>query len=256
MGKFISELTYPEAKAAIGKDTVVVLPIGGGSKEHGWQLPMGTDYYVTEYLARELTKMADVLTLPILPYAYFPAFVEWEGSVSVRYDHFMNYVRDILLSFQRFGVRKFLIIDFGVSTHMPLTILSRELKNECNITVAVSNCHGLGAEVSARLCRQKQGGHADESETSVMLHIKPELVHMEHAAEEYCAAFPFSRANGMEKIYVPATMNTPHGSNGNSTLANAESGKQIAGAMVQELFDFVQAFICWDPEQQPNGPQA
>lgn len=53
------------------------------------------------------------LTLPTLPYAYFPAFVQWKGSVSIEHEHFTNYVRDILMSFIRFGVRKFLIIDGG-----------------------------------------------------------------------------------------------------------------------------------------------
>ena len=36
---------------------------------------MGTDYFVTDDVAQEVTKRCDVLTLPTLPYAYFPAFI-------------------------------------------------------------------------------------------------------------------------------------------------------------------------------------
>ena len=99
MGHFIKEMTYGQLEPLITEDTVVVLPIGGGSKEHGNHLPMGTDYYVTDWIAEQVTKKCDVLTLPTLPYAYFPAFVEWKGSVSIEHEHFTNYVQDILKSY-------------------------------------------------------------------------------------------------------------------------------------------------------------
>lgn len=104
-GTFIKEITYPECCEQINENTVIVLPIGGGSKEHGSHLPMGTDYYVTDYLAAELTRRCEVVTLPTLPFAYFPAFVGWKGSVHIEAENFMRYVEDILCSFVRFGVK-------------------------------------------------------------------------------------------------------------------------------------------------------
>ena len=123
MGYFIKELTYEQVQKILTEDTVVVLPIGGGSKEHGNHLPMGTDYYITEWLAQKVTEKCDVIMLPTLPYAYFPAFINWKGSVSIEYTNFIHYVMDILKSFIRFGVWKFLIIDGGVSTHPPLCMM-------------------------------------------------------------------------------------------------------------------------------------
>ena len=55
MGHFISELTYEELAPLLTEKTVVVLPIGGGAKEHGNHLPMGTDFYVTDWVARQVT---------------------------------------------------------------------------------------------------------------------------------------------------------------------------------------------------------
>ena len=63
MGYFISQLTYEQLNPLLNEDSVVVLPIGGGSKEHGNHLPMGTDFYVTDYVASEVTKRCNVLTL-------------------------------------------------------------------------------------------------------------------------------------------------------------------------------------------------
>jgi len=247
MGKFISELTYEQCKDLINERTVVMLPIGGGSKEHGNHLPMGTDLFVTDFLAKQVTERCEVLTLPTLPYAYFPAFVEWKGSVSIDHRHFTDFVSDIILSFARFGVRKFLILDGGVSTHIPLKLLALTMNNEHDIKVAVSDCTGLGRETEQAVCSQKRGGHGDEAETSAMLHIREDLVHMDKTTEEYSAVFPYSMGKGFQKVYLPNRMCTPCGTNGNSTLATKEKGERIPMAQVDDLVSFLREFIAWVP---------
>lgn len=247
MGNMISELTYDQLRPLINENSVVVLPIGGGAKEHGGHLPMGTDFFVTDWVARRVTERCDVLTLPTLPYAYFPAFVEWAGSVSVEHRHFTDYVRDILMSYARFGVKKFLIIDGGVSTHPPLCMLARDLDNERGVKVAVSDITQLAKETEEAVCRQARGGHADESETSTMLYIREDLVHMDQAVEEYAASFPGAVANGRTKVYLSNRMCTPRGSNGNSTLASMEKGEKILNAMVNDICVFLESFIPWVP---------
>ncbi len=247
MGNLISELTYEQLQPLLTEKSVVVLPIGGGSKEHGGHLPMGTDFFVTDYVARQVTERCDVLTLPTLPYAYFPAFVQWKGSVSIEHEHFTNYVRDILMSFIRFGVRKFLIIDGGVSTHPPLCLLARDLDNSHDVKVAVTDIRGLAWETEEALCSQKQGGHGDESETSTMLYIREDLVHMDKAVEEYSASFPNTASDGHVKVYLSSRMCTPHGTNGNSTLATREKGEKILAAMVDSICAFLEEYIPWTP---------
>lgn len=245
MGYQIKELTFEQVQPIINENTVVVLPIGGGSKEHGNHLPMGTDYYVTDWLAAQITERCDVLTLPTLPYAYFPAFVDWKGSVSIEHQNFTNYVKDILLSFVRHGVKKFLIIDGGVSTHPPLLLLSRDMNNQYQVKVAVTDISKLAAATEKAVLEQKKGGHGDEGETSTMLYIRPDLVHMEKTVEEYTELFPGCAANGID---MPGRMVTPCGTNGNSTLATPEKGEQILHAMADSIVDFLEYFIPWKPE--------
>lgn len=243
MGYQIKELTHPQIKGMLNDKTVVVLPIGGGSKEHGGHLPLGTDYFVTDWIAARVTERCDVLTLPTLPYAYFPAFITWEGSVSVAPDHFTAYVADILKSYMNYGVRKFLIIDGGVSTHPPLVTMSRELMNNNGLYVAVTNISTLASDVEAKVCEQPRGGHGDESETSTMLVIRPDLVHMENACEEYSEAFPGTVIGGIRRIDMMTSMSTPNGTNGNSTLATKEKGEVILNAMVDNICTFLDEFV-------------
>ncbi len=241
-GVHVKNITFEQCNEIINEDSIIMLPIGGGAKEHGDHLPMGTDYFVTDWIANEITKKFPIITLPTLPYAYFPAFRDWKGSVTIEAVNFTNYVKDIILSYVRFGVKKFLILDGGVSTHLPLKVMAGTLSNDYEIKVAVTNITGLGKEVEEEVCKQKRGGHGDESETSTMLHIKPELVHMDKTTEEYTEIVPGCFKNGINKVYLPGRMETPKGTNGNSTLATAEKGEVILNAMVDDVVFFLESF--------------
>ncbi|XCP84731.1 creatininase family protein [Roseburia hominis] len=253
MGHFIQELTYGQVQPLLTEDTVVVLPIGGGSKEHGNHLPMGTDYYTVDWTAKQITEKCDVITLPTLPYAYFPAFVEWKGSISVGQREFTDFVEEILKNFIRFGVWKFLIIDGGVSTHPPLCYMARDMLNRYDVTVAVTDVTQLGRSVSDVICEQKKGGHGDEEETSTMLYVRENLVHMEYTTEEYTSAYPGSISNGRRIAFVPNRMDTPCGTNGNSCLATKEKGEKILNAQVQDICNFLETFIPMKKEKGCEG---
>lgn len=246
MQKFkLAEITWEEAVEWLSEDSIILLPIGGGTKEHGPHLPLGTDLMVTEELANRVfaAAAAPLVLLPALPYAYYPAFVDWEGSVSISADTFKSFVGDIVRSFARHGVKKFLILDGGVSTHFPLRIMSYDLRNELGIYVAVTNIRGLGVEVEEEVCEQERGGHADESETSCMLAIRSDLVKLQKAVKEYASLIPnMYGENGVLKVAVSGKMDSPHGINGDPTLANAEKGEQILKAMAQDIIKFVESF--------------
>lgn len=245
MGVNLKELTYEQAAPLITEESVVVLPIGGGAKEHGNHLPMGTDFYVTDWIAQQVVKRCDVVMLPTLPFGYFPAFVGWKGSVSIGHEHFVNYVKDIILSFARFGVKKFLIIDGGVSTHAPLVLMAKDLYEAHGVIVGVTNLLQIGADTEAEICEQKDGGHGDEAETSEMLYIREDLVHMDKASEEYCSDFPGTIVNGRSIVAVPSLMDTDSGINGNSRLATKEKGEKLLFSMLGEICGFLDTFISY-----------
>ncbi len=254
-GVYLPEITWDAAARLLRKDPVVVLPIGGGVKEHGKHLPLGTDMMVVQDLAQKLLQATDVLMLPLLPYAYFPAFVDWPGSVSVEAEHFKLFVGDILRSYARHGARKFLILDGGVSTHYPLTILSYDLANELGVQVAVTDVRGLGAEVSREVCEQERGGHADEGETSCMLALRPDLVALGRAVKEFSSELPAVRGpTGISKVTVKGRMDSRNGANGDPTLATAAKGRKILDAMLADVVAFANSFRVAKTPRRPRRP--
>jgi creatinine amidohydrolase len=245
----MSEITWPEAKRALEGNTVVVLPIAGGVKEHGYHLPLGTDMFVIDELARILTKESgpEVLMLPTLNFAYFPAFVDWPGTVSIGAGNLIGFVSDIVRSYARHGGRKFLLLDGGVSTQAPLTIVSYDLANELGVKVAVTNIAALGGAEKRRICLEKGGGHGDESETSCILALRPELVHLERAVNETLQAIPNARSeSGETLITLKGPMTTKSGINGEPLAAAPEKGRAILEAMAREVLAFLRGFL--EPE--------
>lgn len=240
-GVRLAELTWEEAAEAAKQYPIAVLPIGGGTKEHGPHLPCGTDLMVVEELARRVAEAAPVTLLPALAYAYYPAFVDWPGSISIAARHFTGMVADVVRSLARHGTKKFLLLDGGVSTHPPLQTLSRDLHQELGVYVAVTDIRGLGVKVKKEIAEQKSGGHADEIETSCMLAIRPDLVKMERAVKEFHDVVPGTRGKGgVIKVAIGGKMTTQSGINGDATLATAEKGEKVLAAMAQDIIAFLE----------------
>lgn len=241
----LSEITWPEAKEALAGNVVVVLPIAGGVKEHGHHLPLGTDMYVIDELARIVIRDSSpqVLVLPTLDFAYFPAFVDWPGTVSIGAQTFIAFVSDIVRCYARHGARKFLLLDGGVSTQSPLAIVSYDLANELGIRVAVTNISAMGAEARRAVCVERGGGHGDESETSCVLAIRPDLVHMERAENDNAASLPNMRKGGDVLITLKGPARTRTGINGEPVAATAEKGRIILDAMAKDVLAFLGSFL-------------
>jgi len=237
-GHLLCNMTLEQCEKLINEDTIIVLPIGSKSKQHGHHLPLGTDYYVADWLAKNVAeRMEGVVVLPTLPYAYFAAHVSFVGTVSLTEEHFVNMVQDIIMSYVRFGVWKFLIIDNGVSTFYGTVVLARNLNNSHNIKIGVTNCRELGREADAAVCEQKAGGHACEAETSTMLYVNEGLVHMDRATEEYSKIYPLS-----SKVVLEQRVGTVTGVNGNSKLATKEKGRKMMHAKLDDILLFLEAF--------------
>jgi creatinine amidohydrolase len=242
-GVRLSELTWLEAAGAVKQYPIAVIPVGAGTKEHGPHLPCGTDLIVVEELARRVVEACPVILMPALAYGYFPAFIDFPGSVSLQPETFTAVVGDIIRSLARHGTKKFLILDGGVSTFPPMRTLAMQLHNELGIQVALTNILGLGAEIEEEISEQKSGGHADEMETSNMLYLRPDLVKMDHAVSEILPGIPGTRGKGgAQKIYVAGKMTTKSGINGDATFARREKGEKLIPAMAQDIIVFLNEF--------------
>src|SRR6185503_15827417 len=82
----LADITWQQAADVLRPETVVVIPLGAGSKEHGLHLKLGNDAIVSDYLTTRVLDASDVVVAPALAYHFYPAFLEYPGSTSLTLD--------------------------------------------------------------------------------------------------------------------------------------------------------------------------
>ena len=114
-GVLLEDLTWVEAEKILKPDTIVVIPLGAQAKEHGPHLKLKNDWLIAEYLKNQVLQKAEVVIAPTINYNFYPAFVEYPGSTSLRLETARDLIVDVCKSFARFGVRRFYILNTGIS---------------------------------------------------------------------------------------------------------------------------------------------
>jgi len=225
-GILLEQLTWVQAQAALSRESVVVVPIGAAAKEHGPHLRLNNDWTIAEYLKRRVVEVANVVVAPTIAYHYYPAFVEYPGSISLRLETARDLVIDIARSLAAFGPRRFYALNTGVSTVLALRSAAQALATE-GVLLRYTDIQTIAADAVASVEDQDGGTHADEIETSIMLYIAPGAVDMKKAARDYQRGEgPLTRTQGKGGIYSPT------GIYGDATLANCAKGQRVVEAMV------------------------
>jgi creatinine amidohydrolase len=228
-GVLLEELAWPEAEKALTPETVVVLPLGAAAKEHGPHLKLKNDWLLAEYFKRRVLQEADVVVAPTVPYSFYPAFVEYPGSTSLRLETARDLVVDICKSLAHFGPRRFYVLNTGVSTVRALKPAAEMLAAEHVLLRYTDLLETLGP-TEKEVAQQEGGTHADEIETSMMLVIAPETVDMKKAVKDYHPGpGPLTRDPNGPGVYSAT------GVYGDATLATREKGQKVVEALVQGL---------------------
>jgi len=227
-----------------------VIPLGAASKEHGPHLLLSNDAILAAHLTRELLARADVVVAPSIPYSFYPAFVEYPGSVSLRLETARDTVVDVCRSLARYGPRRYYVLNTGISTLRALAPAAEELARS-GIAMRYTNLGTLLGPVEKEICTQEGGTHADESETSMLLYIEPSAVDMKKAGKDYQPGKgPLSRTPGPNVVYSKS------GVWGDPTLATREKGerlwKALVGGIVRDVAELRAAPVPV-PDAKPAG---
>ena len=177
-GVWLEDLTWQEAKVRFDGGAVVVVPVGATSKAHGPHLPLKTDALTARALAQRLIERLPVVAAPVVGFGFYPAFTAFAGSQHLSADTFKALIRELLGNLRGHGVRRIAILHTGVSTETPLDQVAGELGE-----VVVLHMRLLGTKAEP-LFDNRDGGHADERETSVTLALDPRSVRMARLAPE------------------------------------------------------------------------
>lgn len=226
----LGDLTWQQAEKILTPETVVVIPLGAEAKEHGPHLLLKNDLILAEYLQQRVLQEANVVIAPMINYHFYPSFLEYPGSTSLRLSTARDLVVDICRSLAHYGPKKFYILNTGISTVRALTPARDTLAAE-DILMQFTDLKSI-SDLEKKISKQEGGTHADEIETSMILYMKPEAVNMKLAVKDYTP----STGRGLTRD--PANKNStysPSGTWGDATLATVEKGKLVTEALVLQI---------------------
>ena len=234
-GIILANLTWQEAEKVLRPDTIVVIPIGAESKEHGPHLKLKTDWIEADYFTREVLKNADVVVAPTVNYHYYPAFVEYPGSTTLRLETARDLMVDICRSLAHYGPRKFYALNTGVSTLRPLKLTAEILASD-GIQFRYTDVLAIDKAAEAKVKQEEGGTHADEIETSMMLFIAPSTVDMSKAVKD----FHPSPKGGLTRDPKAEGAYSTSGIYGDATLATRQKGEIVVQARVAGILKEIQ----------------
>ena len=170
---YLGKMTTAQAKEAFKNDPIIVIPVGS-TEQHGTQSALGTDYMVPSYLADHIEDVDNVIVAPTVPYGVCPYHLSFEGSINIGYEGLYLVLHGIMDSLMQHGVRRFVVLNGHGGNTPSIDRAALEVYHKGGVCASVD-----WGSLVAQLDDRFQGGHGDVLETSAMMAIDPESVHLE-----------------------------------------------------------------------------
>lgn len=169
----LSEVTWKTVRATDYE--VAVLP-WGATEAHNFHLPYGTDIHETAFVARESARRAwergaRVVVLPEIPFGVNTGQLDIRLCINMNPSTQAAVLRDVALSLEAQGIRKLVVLNGHGGNDFRQMI--RELQPTCGVFVCTINWWNC---VDPKPYFDEPGDHAGELETSMMMHLRPDLV--------------------------------------------------------------------------------
>lgn len=181
------DLTTVDFNGLDPERTVAVMPLGA-VEQHGPHLPLSTDAVIAEEMTRRALDLvpADVpaLLLPTMAIGKSNEHLAYPGTLTLTAKTLMDVWFETAEGVKRAGLAKILFVNAHGGQPQVMEIVARELRVRHGMLAVSSSWWHMGLPdglVSADEARH--GIHGGTVETSIMLHLRPDLVRMDRAAD-------------------------------------------------------------------------
>ena len=243
------EFTWPEIRQAVAEQRVCVLPVGT-IEQHGPHLPLSTDVVTSTEMSRRAVERipTEAVLLPSVFYAFNEHHLDFPGTIAVEGHTFVNYVTDIGKSLAHHGFRKILLVN-GHGSNVPfLDVAARNITNHTEAICAMIPWWKLVPKTLFQELRESEypGGmaHGCELETSVLLHLRGDLVRMDKAERDLASQrseFFYWDLEAPSPVFFQEFFSrySRTGTSGDPTKATEEKGRRFVDAVVERLIALI-----------------
>lgn len=243
----LAEATWKDVEEYLRGADGLIVPVGT-CEQHGLHLPLATDTLIAEAFAGALSDATGVALAPTLAYgANLPCDRFVHGTAGFSFDSLRGFVGDALGDWARQGFRRFFIVTAhgcaldGYGFAHQEAIKQGVLPLLTGGGVEVRILFPYWVDISDVLTCQNTVEHACEAETSLALHLFPDLVKLELARDA-----PEGEGAGLfhafpEGIGLRPPQKGWNGAEGHPTCGTAEKGRLIfercLNALIEQVSD-------------------
>jgi creatinine amidohydrolase len=243
------DLTTLDFAALDAERLVAIVPVGA-VEQHGPHLPVGVDAAINEGIVTRAVELmpgnCPALVLPMTPVGKSDEHLAFPGTLTLSHETLVRVWYELGASVHRAGLRKILFFNSHGGQPQLLEIVCRDLRVKLGMFAASAMWPQLidigdlfdAAEI-------KHGIHGGQIETSMMLHLHPELVDMERAENFAPVTVEIERqaellGRGAAYFGWQAQDLHPAGVCGNAAAATAELGKELVERAARGLVRLTQ----------------
>jgi creatinine amidohydrolase len=241
--RLFTELTWPEVGEAAERGAGVVVPVGS-TEQHGPHLALSVDAVLPTELGLAVADEHDLLVAPAVHFGYRSRPLSgggqgFPGTISVRAQTLMMTVEDVLRELLRQGFRRLMLLNWHFENQnfvyeSAWLALDHGQRQDARVMVVEQPFSQLSDETMQLLFADEFPGwdveHAAIMETSLMLHLRPDLVLFDRAVDDEAARHPFYDVVPIPDEFVPRS-----GTLWKATQASAEKGERAWAEIVAGL---------------------
>lgn len=242
-------MTTLDFEALDAQGTIALLPVAA-IEQHGPHLPLATDAIINAGIVERAAELIgdepEVLILPALTVGHSLEHTSYPGTLSAAASTLIDLWCDVGRSVARAGLRKLVILNSHGGQKSLVDLVAVQLRAELDMLVARANYFGFGTPPGLFEADEiAYGIHGGELETSLVLHLAPDLVRREALRNFASRAAELVESNAVLGIEKPIGIGwmsedlNPTGVCGKAARADAKRGQiyleHIAAGLVQLL---------------------
>jgi creatinine amidohydrolase len=244
----IQNLTWPQAaRLTQAGERLCLLPVGA-LEQHGKHLPASTDSAIADAICHAVSERTGVPVLPCLWATSSQAHTnKWPATFAVTPRLLIEVVVQLAAWVRSSGFTKLLIINAHGGNIGPLRVAVDEIRCQGDLQVGMINWFTLTSEIEAFVNSDGLDVHANRAETSLMLHLHPDLVDQSAIADD--------PDRTLDKVFSYTVAQTSiDGLTGSPSLATPEDGARLFQSIVDALSKQVETARSEEPPDLESSP--
>lgn len=250
MDQNIRNYSWQEVEKLIeASQGTAVIPIGA-IEQHGLHLPIGTDIFIAEGLARDCCERTNAVLIPSVSFGWSPHHMIKAGTITIRPEVLIELLFDIISSLAKHGFKNIILINgHRIVNNIWIQISCQKIQMEHDINIKLfdpafmSKDFDFGEDFGPI-------GHAEEIETSQMMYLHEELVKLDLAVDkpivdgDFYSVDPSYRHDTL--CYIPTSYSKAKkeaeksfGVTGSPSRSNIDIGKKYHEYLVKHLVEVV-----------------